>query len=235
MNSSSDYAHGGAIYINSGSPAFTDCEINYNTVNATQFYSYGVGGAVATNYRNHITYDEPVKFTRCQFIGNTISSYYRSLGGALDIRVISQLSGCLISGNTISSSARETKGGGVYINLSSYYNSSTGNYETGEVSIVNSTIVNNSASATSSSYTATGGGIFIESSEDVVMFNSIVWGNTAESSDNIYVSGSSLTSNYNNVEGGTGQSWFGNNSLNIDPRFTDALSLIHISEPTRPY
>ena len=54
------------------------------------------------------------------------------------------------------------------------------------------------------------------------MFNSILWGNTAESSDNIYVSGSSLTSNYNNVEGGTGQSWFGNNSLNIDPRFTDA-------------
>ena len=211
--SGSNSASGGAIYVYSGSPVFTDCQINYNTTSARY---YGMGGAVYLAQSDHRNTD-PVTFRRCQFIGNSNTSTYNGYvyGGGLGIQREAVLSGCLITGNTGSSPARHAYGGGIHVDLGTYGN------EVGEVLIVNSTIAGNSIFAPSS-YTSYGGGININANEDVIMFNSIVWDNTAESSDNIYVSGSSLTSNYNNVEGGTGQSWFGNNSLNIDPRFTDA-------------
>jgi len=211
--SGSNSASGGAIYVISGSPVFTDCQINYNTTSARY---YGMGGAVYLAQSDHRNTD-PVTFRRCQFIGNSNTSTYNGYvyGGGLGIQREAVLSGCLIAGNTGSSAARHAYGGGIHVDLASFGN------EVGEVLIVNSTIVGNSIFAPSS-YTSYGGGINIIANEDVIMFNSIVWDNTAESSDNMRVSGSSLTSNYNNVEGGTGQSWFGNNSLNIDPRFTDA-------------
>ena len=137
---------------------------------------------------------DPVTFRRCQFIGNSNTSTYNGYvyGGGLGIQREAVLSGCLIAGNTGSSPSRHAYGGGIHVDLGTYGN------EVGEVLIVNSTIAGNSIFAPSS-YTSYGGGININANEDVIMFNSIVWDNTAESSDNIYV-----------------------------------LSLIHISEPTRP-
>ena len=87
------------------------------------------------------------------------------------------LSSCLVAGNTVTAGTySSSQGGGLYISLSSYYNSETQLYETGEVAIINCTIVGNTAAVTSSGYSGQGGGFYSSgSSQNVTMFNSIVW------------------------------------------------------------
>jgi hypothetical protein len=170
---------------------------------------------------------DPVTFNRCQFIGNTLTPDDGANGGGLAIQARTVLSSCLIAGNTATAGASSSsQGGGLYISLSSYYNSETELNETGEVAIINCTIVGNTVAATSTNYSAQGGGIYSGYGQNVTMFNSIVWDNTATSYADVYfnTSSGSVSADYNDIEDGTDESYFGSNSLDKDPDFTNASS-----------
>ena len=215
--------YGGGVYIGSGSPTFNDCRISYNTASSGDYGSNG--GGIYINWFDNREYD-PVTFNRCQFIGNTLTPDDGANGGGLNIHARTVLSSCLIAGNTATAGASSgSQGGGLYISLSSYYNSQTELYETGEVAIINCTIVGNTAAVTSTNYSAQGGGLYSSgSNQNITMFNSIVWDNTATSYANIYSSSGSVTADYNDIEDGTDESYFGDNSLDKDPGFTNASS-----------
>ena len=218
----SNYA--GGVYIASGSPTFNDCRISYNTASSGDYQSNG--GGVFINWFDNREYD-PVTFNRCQFIGNTLTPDDGAYGGGLAIHARTVLSSCLIAGNTATAGATSSsQGGGLYISLSSYYNSQTELNETGEVAIINCTIVGNTAAVTSSGYSAQGGGIYSGYGQNVTMFNSIVWDNTATSYADVYfnTSSGSVSADYNDIEDGTDESYFGSNSLDKDPGFTNASS-----------
>ena len=114
------------------------------------------------------------------------------LGGAIRCKESSPaISHCIITGN------RADKGGGIYL-------------EGGAPEVSHCTILGNHA-------VNWGGGIAVNSS-DAEISNSIIWGNSAPSSPEIYnaVSGSATVA-YSDVEGG----WAGTGNIDGDPCFAD--------------
>jgi hypothetical protein len=79
----------------------------------------------------------------------------------------------------------------------------------------NNTIVNNTA-------LANGGGIRVDTAPSIAMiFNTILWGNSAPSSPQIFLASGSLTVVYSDVEGG----WVGDGNIDADPLLVaDSLS-----------
>ena len=113
-------------------------------------------------------------------------------------------------------------GAGIFIELSSYWDSDEQAQVYGTVKIINSTIVNND----NNSPGQPGGGIYLNSSDNLTMFNTIIWGNTDEYSSgeqNINNQGNFLT-DYNNIENGDSWTNLGSNSTYIDPQFSDATN-----------
>ena len=81
--------------------------------------------------------------------------------------------------------------------MNSYWDSDEQTQEYGTVKIINSTIVYNDNNSSGQ----TGGGIYLNSMDNLTMFNTIIWGNTDEYSSgeqNINNQGTLLT-DYNNI------------------------------------
>ncbi len=101
------------------------------------------------------------------------------------------LTNCTISGNLAS------RGGGVYCNRST-------------PTLTNCTISGNSAYAY-------GGGVYCDWYSSPTLTNCVVWSNAPQA---VYASGGNPFAAYCNIEGSTGQPWFGDGCLDIDPLLT---------------
>ena len=219
--------NGAAVYFGgSGSAEFNDCQFRYNSITSS---GGGYGGAININgsYNNDGQEENPVLLNRCSFIGNSISAQTNTYGGALKISSSTDIINCLIADNTMHGaqvgSGYWCPGAGIFVQLSSYWDSDEQTEEYGTVKIINSTIVYNDNNTSGQ----TGGGLYIASSYDnLTMFNTILWGNTDyynSGNQNINDQGTLIT-DYNNIENGDSWTNIGSNSTYIDPQFSDATN-----------
>ena len=220
-------ASGAAVYFDgTGSVEFSDCQFRYNSITSS---GSGYGGAININgnYNNDGQVENPVLLNRCSFIGNSVSGQNNTYGAALKINSSTHIINCLIADNTMhgnqAGSGYWSPGAGIFIQLNSYWDSDEQAEENGTVKIINSTIVNND---NNSSGQQSGGLHISNSSDNLTMFNTILWGNTDEynsGNPNINDQGTLLT-DYNNIENGDTWSNLGSNSTYIDPQFSDATN-----------
>jgi hypothetical protein len=114
--------------------------------------------------------------------------------------------------NNIIQNNEGTHGGGIAIEY---------NTDTNQVIMVNNTLTGNTATR--------GGGMYIESG-NVVVINSIIWGNDAQWSPSIYpYQQSTLEVVYSDVE--SDDVWSGDGNINEDPGFLDDLGHIDENSP----
>jgi hypothetical protein len=74
-----------------------------------------------------------------------------------------------------------------------------------------------------------GGGMFNDYYSSPTVTNCILW---ADSLEEIFDEpGSSTTATYSNVQGGTGQTWFGEGCIDADPLFADADGRLSLGSP----
>ncbi|MHC4086353.1 MAG: right-handed parallel beta-helix repeat-containing protein [Planctomycetota bacterium] len=154
--------------------------------------------------------------TSCNFSGNAADSG----GGMYNNNSSPTIINCNFSGNTTVGN-----GGGMFNNNSSptvtnctFSGNSAGgsggamrNYESNPT-VTNCTFSGNSASAIN-------GGGMLNTHGSPIVTNCILWG---DSPDEIYNEGSTPNVTYSDVEGGTGQSWFGTECIDTNPNFVNA-------------
>jgi len=142
--------------------------------------------------------------------GLTIINGYQSQGGAIWCNSDPTIKNCTIINNTASS-----LGGGIYC-----YNS--------DAKITNCTFSKNAASTR-------GGALYCAYNSNVILSNSILWGNTAPSGHEIALAGSSpsaLTVSYSDIEGSEPQTYVAAGcsldwkpgNIDLNPRFVNADS-----------
>jgi hypothetical protein len=131
---------------------------------------------------------QPISIDRCIMQGNIATEGGAFFGG------MTVLSNCLIVGN------RAVKGGGICIPSAQ------------PTTLVNCTIAYNTA-------TTEGGGIYQRDNveQQLLLKNSIIWGNTAESQSQIRNFTTHVTLDFCDVQGGW--SGLGDNNFNADPQF----------------
>ncbi|MFQ6615865.1 MAG: FG-GAP-like repeat-containing protein [Fidelibacterota bacterium] len=223
-NDALDYrtTYGGAVYIGDGHATFTQCDFDSNRVQSGDYAGYG--GAVFIGAFNNLEPGKPVTFSRCSFRGNSSSPNDYAYGGAVYAQSRARFVNCLFAGNAATGGADYGYGygGAVNIDVSSQYNSSTFQYEYGEVTLINCTLTKNVASYVTSGYEGWGGAIYLSSSvQNLILFNSIIWGNSADQNPSVEDNGASPVTGYNDMEHGDSYSWFNaENSLVTDPAFT---------------
>jgi len=88
--------------------------------------------------------------------------------------------------------------------------------------ITNNTIISNTASNV-------GGGIYSDQST-LIVINSILWGNSAPSGEQIYLSGGTDSVRYSDIQG----SWLGEGNIDADPIFEDPLISDYHLQDTSP-
>jgi len=134
------------------------------------------------------------------FGGGVLAYSTSNSGDGGDVTLINNI----IAGNT----SAEEGAGGVYATSSSV----SGKGDT--VTLVNNTITGNSSPGA----TSRGGGLFLYSDDNTLQcYNNIIWGNTATTTDDIYVTGSGGTNyGYNNDYHEMSGSWNGGEDANID-------------------
>lgn len=164
-------------------------------------YATGDGGAVLVADSNASPY---TRFVNCSFYNNRATN---GNGGA--VRVASgtaRLSNCLFTGNSAN-----FDGGGLHVR---------GAGNTPRVYVYNSTFAGNTAGGY-------GGGIAIQLSSEVYVYNSIAWYNT----DNVYPTGDpreqislggNATVQYTCIQGWNATHFPGPGNLGADPQFVDA-------------
>ena len=201
-NSSVDTG-GGICCEYSCKPAINNCAIRDNSSEA-----WGGGIYFDTSYSPTLV--------NCTISGNSANSG----GGVMCSDGSPTLSNCSISGNvafiegggvlsrssssptiyscTISGNIAYWNGGGVY-----YYQCSP--------MLTNCTISCNWAENR-------GGGVYCSSNSSPTLTNCILWGDTPQE---IYVGSSSPVVTYSNIQDGTGESWFGEGCIDVDPLFVD--------------
>jgi uncharacterized repeat protein (TIGR02543 family) len=136
--------------------------------------------------------------SNCTFVGNTAVNG----GGIYNTSSSSPiLTNCTFYNNTAT-----TNGGGIC---------NTGTLLISSPVLTNCTFYNNTAATY-------GGGIYNELFCASTITNCILWGDTAGTAGNEIHGGSVAT--YSDVDGGTGQSWFGVGCIDSDPCFVDAAS-----------
>ena len=224
---SSSSARGGAIYNNSASPTIINCTFDGNRASSSGITSGATGGAIT-----NLGTSAPV-IRNCRFNNNraTGGSQASSRGGA-----ICSYSGTSLTIENSSFTANYAQGwdgyggaiyeGGAAVELTNclfsrnYCNNSTNIrggalYNSGgQVTLTNCTLSHNWASGSGSR----GGGIYNSSCTPIIK-NSIIWGNSAASGQQIsgYPS-ASATISYSCIEGG----WSGTGNISSDPLFVDS-------------
>ena len=202
---------GGMHNYDNSSPTVIDCTFTDNT-------AYTSGGGM-------YNYDNSPTLTNCTFTDNTASLY----GGGMCNHANSSptVTNCTFSGNTAK------YGGG----MRNWYNSSpavtnctftgnTANYGGGmDNASVSPTVTNCIFSGNTANQR--GGGMCNAGSSSTVT-NCILW---ADSPDEIFDHDSSTTTTYSDVQGGTGQFWFGEGCIDTDPMFADAEGRLSLGSP----
>lgn len=238
LNSMSWYGYGGGIYATDTTTIFGNIIENNETVNngagihgggtihgniirnnGTWRYEYGKGGGVHGG----------VTVTSNIIVGNNVGGY--GGGGICCGSGTILVADNLIAENSATGSWCECNGGGLYatsdvtvVNNMIVNNSVNGDYlfdgkgggacfETA-ATVVNNTIFGNTA-LKGTGKGGLGGGIFCKSPQAVVMGNTIIRGNWAETSDPQILGTPVVT--YCNVEGG----WTGTGNIDADPLFAD--------------
>jgi hypothetical protein len=155
--------------------------------------------------------------TNCTFSENTASNWG---GGMYNIyQSLPTVTNCSFSRNTASlgGGMANTNSSSMVTNCTFGNNSASAgggmvNAYSSSPTVTNCTFGNNSAVA--------GGGIYNEFSSSPTVTNCILWGDTPD--EILNDSGSSLIVTYCDVQGGTGQSWFGTGCIDDNPLFTSA-------------
>ncbi len=207
-------SRGGAIYLKTGTLTVSDSQLFGNQARAD-------GGAIYCTAASLIVTDCSVYENTCQTdhgggICNETSSGKDTI-----------LTRNVICDNSISSS---DYGGGIYL------------FWIGDVTLVNNLVYGNSAgyggglhitTATGTTNTLTnntislnrasrqGGGIYCVNNSDPVINNTILWDNAAADDPELYFKLGSVTVTYCDIEGGTGESWFGSGCIDSNPFFLD--------------
>ena len=138
------------------------------------------------------------------FAGNTAQQH----GGGMSLSMAEGLTRAVVAGNLFvnnEASTEDGSGGGLMLN--------------GEcnVTMANNTFYNNSASD------AGGLGYYTEGTgRSLTLANDIYWSNTPDSISNMGTG--SLTATYSNVQGGSGESWFGAGCIDANPAFFNTAS-----------
>ena len=213
---------GGAINIEaSSSPTITNNTFSYNS-------SSGWGGAIYNEANN-------LNLSRCAFIGNS-----SNLGGALSsVGSVISLSRVEFLGNEANSSSSSS---GASIHLGTGTTNSTftncvfsGNKSTGRNGVYRpkgaSTFVNCSFAYNQAA--TLGGIVILFDGDSIELDNSILWGNSATTGNDVYVNSGTATANYSlfNPSEST-DTISGSNNLNSDPLFVDANGGDNISGTT---
>jgi hypothetical protein len=196
--------NGGAMANFQSSPDVNHCTFSDNTAG-------GYGGGMINSASNPTVTD-------CNFTGNEASE----AGGMFNDNSSPMVINCAFTDN----SATGSIGGGMYNigsssptvtnctftgNDANTYGGGMDNRVGSNPTVTNCTFSGNSAG----SY---GGGMYNYQSSPTLT-NCILWGNTAPTGPQIH--GDNPTVKYSDVQGGTGQSWFGLGCIDADPYFVD--------------
>jgi predicted outer membrane repeat protein len=235
---------GGAISCwNSSSPTLNQCTFNYNSVR------FGSGGGLSCLYSSAPTLADCTftgnsadsgggvyclsasapTFDDCTFTGNQADAGLYGNGGGMHIDGSSpSLTNCTFSGNLAND-----YGGGIYCDASSPVISDSlivnnvaydgrGSGDGGGLACANSSapqLIN--VTLAKNSARTSGGGLISESASSPALFDCILWGNIATADPGISASTASVSVSYSCIQDGTGQSWFGADSIDTDPLFVD--------------
>jgi hypothetical protein len=148
-----------------------------------------------------------------QILNNVITSNSAMYGGGIVMNYASgTIRNNIITDNRVYEAvvfAPTFGGGGIWCNRG------------GSTNIIeNNTIFGNSSSGTGSGVAGRGGGIVIWLNQAEIR-NNIVWNNTQDRNEQIWIEGSiTPTLEYNDIEGG----WEGEGNIDVDPSFRDTLS-----------
>nr|NQU93724.1 T9SS type A sorting domain-containing protein [Bacteroidota bacterium] len=224
QNNSANY--GAGIYCDSlSSPEVISCSFKNNTSNVSGGGLYGIqtdslilqgntfsGNVAIGNGGGLALLDANANIQDNHFINNNAND-----GGGIHLENISVIR-VIVSGNVLESNAAQNNGGAISITYSSQFsisgnlfltnsalNGGAVNFDNAQVDFSNNTIFSNTAGIT-------GGGLSSNNGNNSI-FNNIIWGNN--SADNTQISGTGLSVNYNDVEGG----YPGTGNFSADPLF----------------
>ena len=178
---------GAGVRVESGSPLLLNCIIEGNS---SSYYSGG-GGGLRLSYTT-------ARVEHCQIRDNSISGSEADGGGINIYDSAAEIVNCLITGNTLAATSN-AHGGGIYF---------TGINNIPEV--INCTISGHAI-------TGDGGGIYSDATVDMIIRNSIIWGNTAGNAiyNNVYAT------NYDMSYSDIGEVWPGTGNISADPLFVN--------------
>jgi len=208
-----DYGGGGMFNIESESTV-TNCTFSSNTADSSGGGMHNLGShptVTDCTFTDNTTvwdgggmdnYSSSPTVTNCTFNGNT--SYARG-GGMGNVNSSSPtVTNCTFTGNTAYNS-----GGGM------------GNLDNASPTVTNCTFSSNTADSS-------GGGMFNSNNSNPTVTNCILW---SDSPNEIFEDNSSTTVTYSNVQGGTGQIWFGEGCIDTDPMFADSEGRLSFGSP----
>ena len=210
---------GGGMYnYENSSPTVTDCTFNANQ-------AAGKGGGMYNDSSSPTVTD-------CNFTGNTAGTYG---GGMMNNNSSPQITSCIFSDNTAAG-----YGGGMYNDASlplvancvfnqniatQSHGGGIANYNSSHSTVTNCTFTLNDAGGD-------GDGMRNWDSSPIVT-NCIFWNNRPLEISSAGAGSPNVT--YCDVEGGTGQSWFGTGCIDADPCFVDAnAGDLRLSTPNSP-
>jgi parallel beta-helix repeat protein len=196
---------GGGMYSQWGSnPTVTHCTFTGNSAELSGGGMYNTDGSSPT-------------VGNCTFAGNTAVTYH---GGGMYSRVDSNptVTECIFADNGAgfygggmhSSGCGPTVTNCLFRSNSANYGGGMSNY-TASPTVTNCTLSNNSGDNP---------GMYNDAGSSPVVTNCILWGN-GSGSQIVNVSNSTADVTYSDVQGGTGQPWFGTGCTDLDPIFAD--------------
>ena len=229
---------GGGMYNRDSSPTVTDCTFssnsatygggmqnlaNSNPVVAKCLFSNNSAGWFGGGMYNHTNSSPTV--TDCDFTGNS-TSHHQGCGGGMYNYLNSSptVTNCLFSNNSVG--WYDGRGGGM------------SNWDYSSPTVKNCTFTANTAihgggmancragcspTVTNCTFTANmasdGSGMYSWANSTPTVTNCILWGNWPGTSKQISDIESAITVTYSDVQGGTGQSWFGEGCIDLPPLF----------------
>jgi uncharacterized protein YjbI with pentapeptide repeats len=238
-NSTSANTYGGAVKLASSSPVFTNCIFTRNSNPANS------GGAIHVDPSSNPTFTgNEFRFnSSSQFGGAIFTEGNLNLSGGLFLGNYSNFGGGVASQGSVSCSFSKVR---IYGNEANSSGSSSGGFayfNTGSTgsTFVNCAISGNKSLGRNGVYKPTGATRFVNCSitgneavdlggiailfggDSIAMDNSIIWGNSAGTANDVYVNSQTASANYSlfNPWQSSG-SISSSNEINSDPLFTDA-------------